>query len=509
MKKLLMGVDVGTSGIKVVIFDLEGNVLASKAEEVPIISKQQDQAEENMQVIWEKTSQAIRSCLTSCGEEIASSIAALGVTGQGTGCWLLDSNLEPIGNAIVWIDGRAKQLIDLWKEDGRHAEAFRLTSNSIFTGSPLAILAWLKENQPQHLQKARHLVFAKDWVKFKLTGKIATDLSDLFMLPYPIEGEVKEVLRLFDLLEVEDLLPPFEDPCQVIGEVTPQAAQATGLPAGIPVVNGVVDVVACAVALGILEAGQAYSILGTTCFNAFLTDCVDVLFKPEGVGITVAYPLPGLYLRSMATMSGTLSLDWFLNNFFSHLRERFPDKQAFFAHLEQEMQRVPPGAGGIIFLPYISPGGERAPFIDPHARGVFFGLSLPHDEMYILRSVYEGVAFSVLDCFQALATELEEIRLSGGGVKSSFWCQVLSDVLGVKVVVPRAPELGALGISMIAGVGVGMYKDLRDAFEKVFRVSKEFYPRLEHHRLYREKYNVYRTLREKLVDVWRMNDLIS
>ncbi|MDI3525800.1 MAG: hypothetical protein PWP42_1050, partial [Candidatus Atribacteria bacterium] len=238
MKKLLMGVDVGTSGIKVVIFDLEGNVLASKAEEVPIISKQQDQAEENMQVIWEKTSQAIRSCLTSCGEEIASSIAALGVTGQGTGCWLLDSNLEPIGNAIVWIDGRAKQLIDLWKEDGRHAEAFRLTSNSIFTGSPLAILAWLKENQPQHLQKARHLVFAKDWVKFKLTGKIATDLSDLFMLPYPIEGEVKEVLRLFDLLEVEDLLPPFEDPCQVIGEVTPQAAQATGLPAGIPVVNG-------------------------------------------------------------------------------------------------------------------------------------------------------------------------------------------------------------------------------------------------------------------------------
>jgi len=509
MKKLLMGVDVGTSGIKVVIFDLEGNVLASKAEEVPIISKQQDQAEENMQVIWEKTSQAIRSCLNSCTGDAASSIVALGVTGQGTGCWLLDSNLEPIGNAIVWIDGRAKQLIDLWKEDGRHAEAFRLTSNSIFTGSPLAILAWLKENQPQHLQKARHLVFAKDWVKFKLTGKIATDLSDLFMLPYPIEGEVKEVLRLFDLLEVEDLLPPFEDPCRVIGEVTPQAAQATGLPAGIPVVNGVVDVVACAVALGILEAGQAYSILGTTCFNAFLTDCVDALFKPEGVGITVAYPLPGLYLRSMATMSGTLSLDWFLNNFFSHPRERFPDKQAFFAHLEQEMQRVPPGAGGIIFLPYISPGGERAPFIDPHARGVFFGLSLPHDEMYILRSVYEGVAFSVLDCFQALATELEEIRLSGGGVKSSFWCQVLSDVLGVKVVVPRAPELGALGISMIAGVGVGMYKDLRDAFEKVFRVSKEFYPRLEYHQLYREKYNVYRTLREKLVDVWRMNDLIS
>jgi len=504
-----MGVDVGTSGIKVVIFDLEGNVLASKAEEVPIISKQQDQAEENMQVIWEKTSQAIRSCLNSCTGDAASSIVALGVTGQGTGCWLLDSNLEPIGNAIVWIDGRAKQLIDLWKEDGRHAEAFRLTSNSIFTGSPLAILAWLKENQPQHLQKARHLVFAKDWVKFKLTGKIATDLSDLFMLPYPIEGEVKEVLRLFDLLEVEDLLPPFEDPCRVIGEVTPQAAQATGLPAGIPVVNGVVDVVACAVALGILEAGQAYSILGTTCFNAFLTDCVDALFKPEGVGITVAYPLPGLYLRSMATMSGTLSLDWFLNNFFSHPRERFPDKQAFFAHLEQEMQRVPPGAGGIIFLPYISPGGERAPFIDPHARGVFFGLSLPHDEMYILRSVYEGVAFSVLDCFQALATELEEIRLSGGGVKSSFWCQVLSDVLGVKVVVPRAPELGALGISMIAGVGVGMYKDLRDAFEKVFRVSKEFYPRLEYHQLYREKYNVYRTLREKLVDVWRMNDLIS
>lgn len=212
MKKLLMGVDVGTSGIKVVIFDLEGSVLASAAEEVPIISRKQDQAEESMQVIWEKTSQAIRRCLNSCGEDVASSIAALGVTGQGTGCWLLDSNLDPIGNAIVWIDGRTKQLIDLWKEDGKHMEAFRLTSNSIFTGSPLAILAWLKENQPELFRRARHFVFAKDWVKFKLTGKIVTDLSDLFMLPYPIDGDVRQVLELFDLPEVEGLLPPFKDP---------------------------------------------------------------------------------------------------------------------------------------------------------------------------------------------------------------------------------------------------------------------------------------------------------
>lgn len=504
----LLGIDVGTSAVKVVLFDLQGKVIAATSKTVPIYSEKPDYAEQNMNEIWDIATHSIAACLAESHVDPAL-IVSIGVTGQGTGCWLLDESLQPVGNAIIWIDGRAKSIIDEWKKDGRHLLAFEKSSNSIFTGSPVAILGWLKEEKPEVLKRAKHFVFAKDWVRYKLTGVLATDASDFSMFPLPLEEKVHSILNIFDLEELEEILPPMREAWEVVGTITREAASLTGLRVGTPVITGVVDVAACALALGILRSGQAYSILGTTCFNAFLTERSPKLFEPPGVGISVFYPLRETFLRAMATMSGTLSLDWFLTHVLGKEREFCEQKEKLFVSLEEEIRQISPGAEGLIFLPYISPGGERAPFVDPRARGVFLGLSYTHRDVHLARAVYEGISFSVLDCFQSLAAPFEEMRLSGGGAKSNFWCQMIADMTGVKVVVPKVRELGALGVALLAGVGVGIFADPSQAVEATFRIDRIFYPDSLLHQFYQEKFLVYRKLREELGAIWEMNDRIQ
>lgn len=505
MDQFLLGVDLGTSNVKAVLFDTKGKVVSSSTRELTIVSERSSEAEQDMEEIWQETAQAIAQCIATSGKNPAD-IAALGVTGQGTGCWLLDTHFQPLGRAIIWIDGRAAEMIDEWKDDGRHNQAFNMSSNCLFTGSPVAILAWLKKYRPEVLEKARYFMFAKDWIKFKLTGVIVTDSSDLFMLPQPITGEISPLLKMFDLSDLERIIPPLESAFTVIGKVGEEAAAVTGLQVGTPVVNGVVDVASCAIALGILEFGQVYSILGTTCFNAFLSDKSNKLFEPPGVGITVSYPLKDAYLRAMGTMAGTLSLDWFIARFLADQKEFYPEKSSFFSFLEKEAQKILPGSEGVVFLPYVSPGGERAPFINPHAQGTFFGLRYNHTRSHLLRAVYEGVAFSIMDCFLAFSISFEEMKLTGGGSKSPFWCQLISDALATRVVVPKTQELGALGVALIAGVGIGIFPNLPEAHRTTFQVDRVFYPDLVSHRFYKERFKIYQDLRTKLEDVWSLND---
>lgn len=505
MKELLLGIDVGTSSVKVVLFNALGNVLSEASEVVPILNPEPEFAEQDMSVVWKSTCSAIRQCLSGA-KVTGKDVAAIGVSGQGTGCWLIDCQGNPLGNAIIWIDGRVKALLDDWRKKGKSSEVFALSSNSLFTGSPSALLAWLRQNDPERFSNIGHFLFAKDWIRFMLTNVIATDLSDLFMFPLPLEGDWSKVPEILGIPEVREFFPPVRKAWEISGEVTKEAAETTGLSVGTPVVTGLVDVASCALALGIVYPGQVYSILGTTSFNAFFTEKGPLLFQPPEVGISVAYLFPNTFLRAMATMSGTLSLDWFLERFFGEDRSRYLSKGEFFSALEKAMEDIPPGSEGVVFLPYISPGGERAPFLDPHAQGIFFGLRYNHTKFHLLRAVYEGVAFSILDCFQGLSLPISEVRFCGGGAKSDFWCQLVADVLRARVVVPKNQELGALGAALLAGVGAGIYRDVYDAVERTFVVKKVFEPRERVSQFYQERFTIYRKLRELLHELWAYND---
>jgi len=502
-EQLLLGIDLGTSRVKSVLFDRKGSIHGIDEAALEIESPVADSAEQDMEDLWKTTAKTVAGALAKRKAD-SSRVAAVGVAGQGTGCWLLDENKKPLGKAITWLDGRSRSEIERWRRDGRYHQVFEMTGNSMFPGSPASILSWLKKAHPKAFDHARYLIFAKDWVKFKLSGKLSTDPSDISVFPRPLNGEMREILDILDLTAIEDTFCPLESSTAVVGEVTAEGAELTGLPEGTPVVGGVVDVVASALSLGIFEEGQAFSIVGTTCFNGILTGKREHLFEPQDVGISVAYPFPPFYVKAMGTMAGTLNLDWFVEKFLADESARFSNRQGFFSFLETEVRKIPPGSEGLVYHPYLSPGGERAPFVEPLARAQLSGLSHTHTRFHFLRAVYEGVAFSILDCFRAVPQEVSEIRIAGGGAKSGVWGQIISDVLGIPVVIPRVQELGALGAALTAGVGVGIYSDLPEAVRHTLHTDRTYYPDGKNFEFYQEYFELYLEVRHRMKYFWQL-----
>jgi xylulokinase/L-xylulokinase len=507
-KPFLLGIDAGTSLVKTVVFDQDGHEIGLNREPVSVETPRQGWAEQDMDVVWQAVKKTVGTCLKHHGIS-ASDIAGVGIVGQGDGCRLLDETLKPVRKSILWTDGRAGQIVTAWEREGKSLSGFKICGSAIFSGAPAAILEWLRRHEPDCLKRATHFLFAKDWIKLKLTGKICTDPSDASRAPFDIrKGDYSE--DFFEMLGLSPycrLFPKVLPTTEIIGEVTREAAAETGLDAGTPVMNGMIDVVACGLGVGAVRHGQAYSIVGTTCFNGVVMDTVDL--EPIGIGMTLAYAFPHQILRSMPSLAGTPNLDWFIDQFFPHEKERAKgEKTDLYALLEREASNIPVGCEGVVYHPYINPGGERAPFVKPAATAQFFGLSLRHTRWHLLRSVYEGVALSMLDCFDHIPVVVSNLMLCGGGAQSAFWCQVLSDVTGKTVSTPSGSEFGALGASVTTGLATGVYRDIGKAVERTVAVEKTFQPNMVNHQKYRELYRLYKSLYQHVWDDWDMRATI-
>lgn len=501
-KPLLLGIDAGTSLVKTVVFDEDGQEIGLSRERVPIETARQDWAEQDMDLVWRSVKKTIANCLNDHGIP-ASDIGGVGIAGQGDGCRLIDRHLKPVRKAILWTDGRAGEIVRQWEREAVALSGFHICGSAIFSGAPAAIIEWLRRNEPDSLRKAAHFLFAKDWVKLKLTGRIVTDPSDASRAPFDIRKRdySQDLFEMLGLSPYFELFPRVSETTEIIGEVTREAADETGLRAGTPVMNGMIDVVACGVGVGAVNHGQAYSIIGTTCFNGVIMDEVDL--KPAGVGMTLAYAFDNQILRSMPSLAGTPNLDWFIDHFCPHEKEKAErERTDLYGLLEEEIRRVPVGCEGIIYHPYINPGGERAPFVKPSAAAQFFGLSLKHSRWHLLRSVYEGVALSMLDCFDHIPVSVSNLMVCGGGAESSLWCQIVSDVTGKTVSVPKGSEFGALGASITIGLATGIYTDKGEAVRRTVSVEATFQPNMENHQKYRELYRLYKSLYQHVWDDW-------
>jgi sugar (pentulose or hexulose) kinase len=286
----------------------------------------------------------------------------------------------------------------------------------------------------------------------------------------------------------------------IIGEVTSAAAAATGLRVGTLVVTGAGDVSAVALGVGAVEPGVACTILGTTCLNCLVFD--QPIFEPANVGLL--FYLPGQrWLRSLANIAGTTNLDWFINQFYASERDAAASRAELFAKLENLAQQSEIGARGIIYHPYLSSVGVIAPFVEPAARAQFFGLSLEHQTADLLRAVYEGVALAIRDCYHVLDIPPAEIRLSGGGVKSAWWCQMIADCTGARVMVPAGHEFGAKGAALLAGVGLGWYQTVAEAVIATVRFEHNYKPDPDHHSQYNAIYDLYQVLHQQLRPLWQ------
>lgn len=490
MGRVLIGIDAGTTRIKTVAFDLDGNELHHAARDNTLQQPKAGWVEQDMEATWTLTAKTIQEIVGALDDP--DDIVGIGVTGQGDGCWLIDEEGDPVRDAILWNDGRAAQYVNKWEETGVAPLIANICGSDLFPGAALPILQWLAEEEPESVERAETMFFSKDWLKYRLTGERTTDRSDASLPFIDIErGEYSDIVpELVDVDGVEELLPRLEPASEIIGNVTAEGAKTTGIPAGTPVVSGAIDIVASAIGSGTARTGDSSSVVGTTSLNQMILD--EPPDKTEGTGFLFAIE-DGFYARAMASMAGTPNLDWAF--------EEIAGGQDF-AEVVPDLEEIPIGSEGVLYHPYLSTSGERSPFLKTTARAQFLGLSPEYDQEHLLRAVYEGVTLAMRDCYEHMSGDPNRIMISGGGARSDFWCQMFADCLDTPISVPVGEEFGAKGVALLAGVATGMYDDIASAAEETTTVDRTYDPRSECTPQYDEWYEYFRDSYEAMFEIW-------
>lgn len=483
----IISVDVGTSMIKAVAYDRDGTELALARQQSTVLRPKPGWAEQDMNKVWAAVAETIRAAARRAGQQVE----AITLTGQGDGCWLVDAGLQPTGNAILWNDARATGVVNQWAKAGLEPDSFAINGTRTFAGLPHAIMAWLKDNDPARLEQSRMSLSCGGWVYACLTGTAAIDESDAAAPFLDIRHRTYSP-RLLDLLGIawmEGFLPPLISDDARVGRLSPEAARTLDLAAGTPVVLAPYDIVATAIGAGTVSAGSACTILGTT----LCTQSVTVGHYPGGseAGATIPIGPPGKFLRAFPTLAGTEVLTWAAGLL-------GVDGAAAVCEMAA---RAPAGAAGLMCLPYLSPAGERAPFLDHQARGMLLGLSFDHSPVHVARAVVEGLSFVIRDCLDASATLPSELRICGGGANSSAWAQIIADVTGVPTVRSADTEVGAKGAFIAAMVALGEDPDLEAGTKRYCNEGDVFSPGPSS-RAYQEHFNGFLALRDTTGAAW-------
>ncbi|MEV0378629.1 FGGY-family carbohydrate kinase [Nonomuraea sp. NPDC050643] len=461
-------VDAGTTVIKAVGYDSAGAETAVARRETVVSRPAPGHAEQDMGAVWDAVAATVREVAARVGP-----VDFVAVTAQGDGCWLVGPDGEPTGPAILWNDARAATAVDGWIRTGLAEAAFRLNGSSAASGLPHAILTWLRANDPDRLERSSAMLTCGGWIFARMTGEVVAEESDASapFMDLRERAYSPSLPRMFGLEWAERLLPPARS-CPV-AELTGAAAATLGLPAGTPVVMAPYDIAATALGAGAVAPGQACGILGTTLCTEVVVESPDLEGPP--IGITIA--LPGGYLRAFPTFAGTEVVRWTCG--LLGLSE--PGELGDLALLSE------PGAGGLAFLPYLSPAGERAPFSDPLARGALLGLSFEHGREHVARAALEGLTMVIRDCLVATGAAPTELRVCGGGSANATWLRMIADVTGLPVRRSVDAEVGARGAYLVGLTATGAapsvavaaagHVRLRDAVEPD-PARRAFYDRL-------------------------------
>ncbi len=490
----ILGIDIGTTLVKSVAFDVHGKVLALARRPSGFDIPKPGWAECDMQVVWTKVCMSLQELTVALADRYE--IMSIGVAGHMGGAWLLDERQKPLRPAILWNDGRAVSYLQHWQRDGTIYALFQRSHNTPAPGFTLPVLRWLRDHQPEVLARASHLLFCKDWVRFCLTGELATEESDASHLPGDVHTRSFSIdaLALCGVQDCARLLPMVLDSGQVAGYVSENAARETGLCRGLPVVTGLADVSATLLGAGALEPGCTTAIAGTSLLN-----CVTMAqpcLNPVGVGVSFLLPLKR-FVRALPNQTGMLALEWFNRE----LMPRDADgRLSDMTELEMLAMSASPGARGVMFHPYLNSTGVLAPCYEPRARGRFWGLGIQHTRADLLRAVYEGIALAMADCFAGLPVSQEPIRLVGGAANSPFLRRLFADTTGRPMVTLQCREAGAMGVAMLAGVATGVWSDLHAAIADCCRLEEATEPHPEDHAYYQQRLKLYQYLRSQLTE---------
>lgn len=499
---LFVGIDAGTSVIKAVVFDAKGHELSVAQKSVPVESPKPGYQEMDMEKVWDAAKETVKNVIRAIGDR-GVNVKAIGITGQGCGCWLIDREGRPVRNAILWSDSRAADIVNDWVAGGISDDIYKITGCDLFSGGQGAIIKWLSLHEPDSLKKASYALYCKEWIKYKLTGVISTDSSEgvISYVDTRTGTYNPETLRLAGISEFGRLLPEIRPCRETSGVLMPDIAAELGLSAPVPVVNAAYDISASAIGVGAIADGDACSILGTALISEVVIDTPNIL--PLYVGFTIPLGAPGRWVRMVNTNLGTPNLDWFLNNF---CHEDYAQAQQqdinVFSYLEDKISQLPIGSEGLLYNAFISSPGVRAPFLDPNAKAHFIGLTPSHSRHHVLRALFEGIALAIKHSYENIPRKINKLNLCGGGSRSSLWSQIIADCLNTVVRVPGGSEFGAKGAAINAAVAIGYFDSYETAVNHFVRYDREYYPNYENHKKYQELFEVYIQTYSRMKDTW-------
>ncbi len=498
----LIGIDIGTSGTKTALFDISGKLIASSVFGYELFQPQNGWAEQNPEDWWNAVVLGLKEVIKKSKVD-PKDIKGLGLSGQMHGLVMLDSSYNLLRNSIIWCDGRSSsQAHNIFEKCGN--KLIKITANPAMPAFTAAKLLWVRDNEPDIYTKCAHILLPKDYIRFKLTGVLATEVSDasgMQLLDVPKRTWSQEIC---ELLEIDTkILPKVYESTYISGYINDEAARLTGLYKGTPVAGGAGDQAASAVGSGIIQEGRVSDTLGSSGVVFAHTD--KPIIDPKGRVHTFCHAVENAWHVMGVTQGAGLSLKWFKDNFWE--QEIIQAKKQHIDVYDLLMQKVKDikiGADNLIFLPYLM--GERTPHLDTFARGVFFGISNIHSKAHFARAVIEGITYSQRDCLEILLNmgiKPKSIIAGGGGAKSQYWREVLADNFRQDVSTVVEDAGGCLGVAILAGVGTGIYKSVQSACNDIIQPKTVISPNLENSKKYDKYYQIYQNLYSQLKDTFK------
>jgi xylulokinase len=488
-----LGIDIGTGGSRALLVDEHGYIVAARtAAHEDMLMLQPLWAEQRPENWWDAAVDAIRGVLDQAGIA-GSEIKGIGLSGQMHGLVILDESNNVLRPSLIWCDQRSQRQVDWVNETVGAAKVLECIANPVLTGFTLPKLLWVRDNEPHLFERVRQVLLPKDYIRFRLTGEFATEVSDASGTALFDVVNRRWSFELADALGIErSLLPACFESSDVTGRITPEVAALTGLPAGTPVVGGGGDQAASAVGNGIVAPGIVSCTLGTS--GVVFAHMEQVAYDPEGRVHTFCHAVRGKWHVMGVTQGAGLSLQWFRNQL---------APGAEYDDLMTEAGSAPPGSHGLYWLPYLM--GERTPHLDPRARGGWIGVTAKHRRSDLIRSLIEGVSYSQKDCLdivESLGVPVASVRASGGGAKSPFWRQILADIFAKPVVTLASQEGSALGAALLAMVGTGEYASVPEVCSAVIRETGRVEPEPENTSAYARGHQIYRSLYPALKPIY-------
>ncbi|MDY3250141.1 MAG: FGGY-family carbohydrate kinase [Candidatus Choladocola sp.] len=499
--KYYLGLDNGSSSVKAALYDECGKELfVSKCETETVVPKP-GWCERDMETLWEANCRVIRELIRSTGIS-PEQIAAVSGCGHGKGLYLWGDG-KPVYPGILSSDRRALPYVEMWKMDGRADFIFDRTLQKVQPCHPVALLAWIRDNEPELISDVKYIFTCKDYIRYRLTGKAYGDVTECcgwgVMDSRTLQYD-EELISSLNLSMFRNSLPEIAKPGQFCGSVTEEAAARTGLAAGTPVAAGMFDIGACAIAANAVSDKHLCMIAGTWSVNEYVR-MGPVL--DGSVSMNTVFDDKGHYLIEESSPTSSSNCQWYVKNILSWLPSGHNEPEGSVYHtMDEWVKETEQSVLSPVFLPFIYGGNDC-----PDAQAGFLGLNAMHDIRHLTRSLYEGVVFGhrwhMERLLKSHSGEVKEIHLAGGAAKSKVWVQMFADICGYPVRVCQADEPGALGCAILGAVASGGYPDLNSAILSMAHLSEPVYPREDMRDGYEIKYRLYRKTQETLNNLWK------